>query len=118
MECIIQDIGHLPRESVLALQRLFPFFEEKDFSFDLITGRHDCSIIWFERSLDRRRYSLTLHSNGFLRLRRYNSGDDTRETLFESWTQRQEDFDDLADALFRSESDWSGYETEPVSAVF
>ena len=111
MECIISDIGHLPRESVLSLQRLFPFFEEKSFRFDLITGRHDCSIVWFERPHDRRRYALTLQSNGFLRLRRYDS-DDTRKTVFESREQRREDFDDLLDAFSQSESNWTGYDLE------
>jgi hypothetical protein len=111
MECAIQDIGHLPGECVRALQSLFPLFEEKSFSFDVITGRHDCSIVWFERIHDRRRYSVALGSNGFLRLRRYDS-DDTRMTLFESRTQHQEDFDDLSDAFMRSESEWTGYKIE------
>jgi hypothetical protein len=72
MACVIQDIGHLPRESVRTLQNLFPLFEEKSFSFELITGRPDSSIVWFERVHDRRRYSITLGSNGLLRLRRYD----------------------------------------------
>jgi hypothetical protein len=116
MDCIIQDIPRLSRESLRALQALFPQFEEKLFKFDLITSHQDRTIVWFLRPHDRRRYALTLGSNGFLRLRKYDA-DDTRMTVFESQEQRREDFDDLADALFRSESDWSGYEIEPVFSM-
>jgi hypothetical protein len=111
VECIIQDIARLPRQSVLSLQKLFPRFEEKAFEFDLITTGHNCSIVWFVRVHDRRRYALTLGWNGFLRLRRYDNND-TRETVFESEHQNLEDFDDLRDAFSRSESEWPGYEIE------
>ncbi len=120
MECIIQDIARLPRQSVLSLQKLFPRFGGKCFEFDLITTGQNCTIVWFVRVHDRRRYALTLGWNGFLRLRRYDS-DDTRATVFQSERQNLEDFDDLLDAFSRSESDWSGYEIElgpDYSALF
>jgi hypothetical protein len=107
VECIIQDIARLPRSSVLSVQKLFPRFKEKCFNFDLTTTGQDCTLIWFLRVHDRRRYSLTLGWNGVLRLRRYNS-DDTRVTVFQSEHQTVEDFEDLTDAFARSESDWPG----------
>ena len=121
VDCILQDISRLPRQSVRLLQNLFPRFEEKTFEFDLITASQSCTtIVWFVRVHDRRRYALTLGWSGFLRLRRYDSND-TRATVFQSEHQNPEDFDDLLDAFFRSESDWSGYEIElepDCSALF
>jgi hypothetical protein len=111
VNCIIQDIARLPRQSVFSLQKLFPRFEEKAFEFDLITNGHNCSIVWFVRVHDRRRYALTLGWNGFLRLRRYDS-DDTRLTVFESQEQRREDFDDLLDAFSQNEAEWE-YDLSP-----
>ncbi len=111
MDCIVQDIPQLRRESVRSLQALFPRFEEKFFEFDLIVPHNDRTIVWFFRSHDRRRYAITLARNGYLRLRRYDS-DDTRTTVFQSECQNLEAFEDLADAFARSESDWSNYETE------
>ena len=111
MDCIIQDIPHLSRGALRALQALFPQFEEKLFKFDLITSHQKRTIVWFLRPHDRRRYALTLGWYGLIRLRRYDSND-TRVTVFESREQRQEDFDDLSDAFFRSESDWIGYDLE------
>ena len=55
-----RTIPHLLRESLRALQALFPQFEEKLFKFDLITSHQDRTIVWFFRSHDRRRYALTL----------------------------------------------------------
>ena len=103
MDCILQDISRLPRQSVRLLQKLFPRFEEKTFEFDLITASQSCTIVWFVRVHDRRRYALTLGWSGFLRLRRYDSND-TRATVFQSERQNPEDFDDLLDAFSRSES--------------
>jgi hypothetical protein len=111
MDCIIQDIPQLSREALRALQALFPRFEESAFRFDLIVPGMDRTIVWFLRPHDRRRYAVTLARNGYLRLRRYDS-DDTRMTVFQSEHQKPEDFEDLADAFTRSESDWLGYEME------
>lgn len=109
MDHLTIDTPRLPVESVRALNALFPRFEEKDFDFDLVAPIHDRLILWFFRNRDRRRYAVTIGWSGFLRLRRYDS-DYTRVTVFESEHQRKEDFDDLLDAFFRNESDWSGYD--------
>ena len=112
MDCIIQDIPRLSRESLRALQALFPQFEEKLFKFDLITSHQDRTIIWFLRPHDRRRYALTVGWNGFLRLRKYDA-DDTRMTVFESQEQRREDFDDLLDVFSQNEAEWIEYDMLP-----
>ena len=111
MDSFILDIPRLPRESVRALNPLFPRFKEKLFEFDLVTSKSDQTIVWFLHPHDRRRYALALGSNGFLRLRRYGN-EDTRITVFESQEQRREDFDDLLNAFFKRETDWRGYALE------
>ena len=106
MDYLTLEIPRLGRETNVALNALFLKFEEKDFKFDLTASRLDNStIVWFVRVSDRRRYSLTLGWNGFLRLRRYNS-DDTRTVVFESWEQSPEAFGDLEDAFETSEAEW------------
>jgi hypothetical protein len=106
MNYLMLEIPRLGRETNVALNALFPKFEEKDFKFDLTASRPDHStVVWFLRVSDRRRYSLTLGWNGFLRLRRYDN-DDTRIAVFESREQSREVFEDLEDAFEMSEAEW------------
>jgi hypothetical protein len=119
-----RDLGSIPRmgstilnfaflsvDSVHLIRTLYFQFAEKRFEIEQIAPQISGLVLWFLHSHDRRRYAITLGWNGYLWLRKYGV-DGTRQTLFESQQQRQEDFNGLLDAFLRSESDRSCYEIE------